>query len=35
MDMDSTNNAIMVCGMPKEIVDKIWKKERKPFEVYK
>jgi len=34
MDIESTNNAISISGIPKEISDEIWKKKRNPFEVY-
>jgi len=34
MDMEATNNAISVSGIPREIADQIWKKKRKPFEVW-
>jgi hypothetical protein len=34
MDMDSTNAAIEISEFPKELADKIWVKERTPFEMY-
>lgn len=34
MDVVSTNNAISIAGFTKEIIDWVWPKDRKPFEVY-
>lgn len=34
MDLQEIHNAIMVSGMPKEVVDGIWPRKRNPFEVF-
>lgn len=34
MDAEATNNAISVSGFSKEMIDWIWTKDRKPFEVF-
>ena len=34
MDMQDIYNAIYFSGMPKEVVDAIWPKKHKPFEVF-
>jgi hypothetical protein len=34
MDVQEVTNAIAVSGMPKEVIDHIWEKERQPFEVF-
>jgi glycogen synthase len=34
MDSTMTQNAVIVSGFPKEVEEWVWKKERKPFEVF-
>lgn len=33
-DIPATNNAIAVAGIPKEVEDWIWEKERIPFQIF-